>query len=212
MTPAAMQAQGPVGAESVEFRFFRMFEGSMRHTILKHLGGFSDELMREVRTHSDERRLFQSLFRAPVQPVPCRMAMLPAGPRVYISGPMTGIADLNALAFNAEAARLLALGYQVENPADVVLPDGATWADFMRADIPRLLACSHIRMLDGWTMSKGARLEHHIAISLGLEVLTDCDLPCVRRSTPLSLPRRHHDLGADPHHLHPRRPVADAAG
>lgn len=96
--------------------------------------------------------------------------------RAYISGPMTGIADLNAPAFAAEAARLLALGYQVENPADVVLPDGATWADFMRADIPRLLACSHIRMLDGWTMSKGARLEHHIAISLGLEVLTDDDL------------------------------------
>lgn len=101
---------------------------------------------------------------------------LPTGPRVYISGPMTGIADLNAPAFAAEAARLLALGYQVENPADVVLPDGATWADFMRADIPRLLACTHIRMLDGWTMSKGARLEHHIAISLGLEVLTDDDL------------------------------------
>jgi hypothetical protein len=97
-------------------------------------------------------------------------------PWVYISGPMTGIADLNAPAFAAEAARLLALGYQVENPADVVLPDGATWADYMRADIPRLLACTHIRMLDGWTMSKGARLEHHIAISLGLEVLTDDDL------------------------------------
>ena len=87
--------------------------------------------------------------------------------KVYLSGPMTGIADLNAPAFSAEAARLLARGYQVENPADVVLPEGATWADFMRADIPRLLACSHIRMLDGWTTSKGARLEHHIAISLG---------------------------------------------
>lgn len=99
----------------------------------------------------------------------------PGAPKVYISGPMTGIADLNAPAFAAEAARLLALGYQVENPADVMLPDGATWADYMRADIPLLLACTHIRMLDGWTMSKGARLEHHIAISLGLEVLTDDD-------------------------------------
>lgn len=106
-----------------------------------------------------------------------RGAAAPApGPRVYISGPITGMPEENKPAFAAEAARLLALGYQVENPADVVLPDGATWADFMRADIPRLLACTHIRMLDGWTMSKGARLEHHIAISLGLEVLTDCDL------------------------------------
>lgn len=101
---------------------------------------------------------------------------LVADPRVYISGPITGMPEENKPAFAAEAVRLLALGYQVENPADVVLPDGATWADFMRADIPLLLACTHIRMLDGWTMSKGARLEHHIAISLGLEVLTDCDL------------------------------------
>ena len=100
----------------------------------------------------------------------------PSSPKVYISGPITGMPEENKPAFAAEAARLLALGYQVENPADVVLPDGATWADFMRADIPRLLACTHIRMLDGWTMSRGARLEHHIAISLGLEVLTDCDL------------------------------------
>lgn len=107
-----------------------------------------------------------------------KMGTLPImpGPRVYVSGPMSNYHDLNRDAFNAETARLLALGYQVENPADVVLPDGATWADFMRADIPRLLACTHIRMLDGWTMSKGARLEHHIAISLGLEVLTDDDL------------------------------------
>lgn len=100
----------------------------------------------------------------------------PVARRVYISGPITGMPEENKPAFAAEAARLLALGYQVENPADVVLPVGATWADFMRADIPRLLACTHIRMLDGWTMSKGARLEHHIAISLGLEVLTDDDL------------------------------------
>lgn len=106
------------------------------------------------------------------------MSALPKtdAPCVYVAGPMTGYAEMNFPAFAAEVARLQALGYQTKNPADVVLPDGATWADYMRADIPLLLACSHIRMLDGWTMSKGARLEHHIAISLGLEVLLDSDL------------------------------------
>lgn len=37
--------------------------------------------------------------------------------RLYLSGPMTGKPALNFPAFHAEAARLLALGYEVVNPA-----------------------------------------------------------------------------------------------
>lgn len=102
-------------------------------------------------------------------------AIKPRG-RVYISGGMSGLPDLNRPAFNAEADRLRALGYQVENPAGVQLPEGAAWEDYMRVDIPLLLSCTHIRMLDGWTMSKGARLEHHIALQMGIEVLHDSDI------------------------------------
>jgi len=89
--------------------------------------------------------------------------------RIYISGAMTGIADLNKPAFDAEAARLRALGYHVENPAEVQLPAGATWSDYMRADIPLLCQCDTIVMLDGWTASRGAVLEHRIALDLGMD-------------------------------------------
>jgi hypothetical protein len=42
--------------------------------------------------------------------------------KIYLSGPMTGLPDLNFPAFHAEAARLRALGYDVINPAE--LPEG----------------------------------------------------------------------------------------
>jgi hypothetical protein len=90
--------------------------------------------------------------------------------RIYLSGPMTGVPQFNAPAFNAEAAWYRALGYEVVNPAEVKLANGATWADYMRADLPLMMTCTRIHMLPGWQMSKGASLEHHIARELGFEV------------------------------------------
>lgn len=45
--------------------------------------------------------------------------------RVYLAGPMTGIADYNFPAFNAAAARLRAVGFDVVNPADHGVVEGA---------------------------------------------------------------------------------------
>lgn len=91
--------------------------------------------------------------------------------KIYIAGPMAGIPEFNAPAFHAEAARLRALGYEVENPADVKLADGATWSDYMRADLPLLLKCDTVVLLPGWNHSRGARLEAHLARELGLHVV-----------------------------------------
>ncbi len=90
--------------------------------------------------------------------------------RLYLSGPMTGLPDDNKPAFNAEAARLRALGYDVFNPAEVVLPDGATWAQYMRIDLSQLLTCDEIAMLPGWESSKGANVEHGLAVDIGMPV------------------------------------------
>lgn len=49
--------------------------------------------------------------------------------RVYVAGPMTGIPDFNYPAFNAVADQLRAQGYEVENPADHGIVEGAQWAD-----------------------------------------------------------------------------------
>ena len=83
---------------------------------------------------------------------------------------MTGIDDFNAPAFNAEAARLRALGCYVVNPTENGLPPDAAWTEHMRTDIRDMMDCEAIHMLPGWTKSKGAMLEYHIASKLGFAI------------------------------------------
>jgi len=90
--------------------------------------------------------------------------------RVYVSGPMTGLPNLNFPAFHKAAASLRASGYEVVNPAELDESDGVDlpWADYLRRDIRYLLDCTHIALLPGWENSRGARLEKHIADELGM--------------------------------------------
>ncbi|MDG9927461.1 MULTISPECIES: DUF4406 domain-containing protein [unclassified Pseudomonas] len=90
--------------------------------------------------------------------------------RIYIAGPMTGYPDFNFPAFNAEAERLRGAGWHVENPAEHGHVDGAEWGDYLRYDIWRLATCEAIHLLPGWQKSKGAKLEVHIAKSLGMKI------------------------------------------
>lgn len=91
--------------------------------------------------------------------------------RVYLSGPMTSMPDLNFPAFNAEAHRLRAIGYEVVNPATLNPDPGATWHECMRQDLKALLDCDAIALLDGWQKSAGAHLEMHVAHRIGMEIL-----------------------------------------
>jgi nucleoside 2-deoxyribosyltransferase len=90
-------------------------------------------------------------------------------PRIYLAGPCTGIAELNFPAFNAEAARLRAIGYEVENPAEIN-PNGGEWLHCMRRDIPRLVLCDAVALLPGWENSRGALIENGLAVGLGIPV------------------------------------------
>lgn len=96
--------------------------------------------------------------------------------RVYVAGPMTGIKEFNYPAFNAVADQLRAQGYEVENPADHGVVEGAQWADYMAYDLTRLGLCGQVAVLPGWENSKGARLEVHIARELGMPVVNAHDL------------------------------------
>lgn len=91
--------------------------------------------------------------------------------RIYLSGPMTGLPNLNFPAFIAEAARLRELGYDVVNPAEINPSPDAKWADCMREDIRALTTCDTIALLPGWQDSRGAKLERLIASELGLDVV-----------------------------------------
>ena len=94
-------------------------------------------------------------------------------PSLYLSGPITGLADLNKPAFAAAAVQLRGMGFavidphEIGEPAEHLLP----WADYLKADIIAMLTGAEaLALLPGWENSRGARLEVHIAEALGWEV------------------------------------------
>jgi hypothetical protein len=90
--------------------------------------------------------------------------------RVYIAGPMSGLPDLNYPAFDEAAKRLRDLGHHVENPAENPTPRCGSWSGYMRLAIAQLVTCDEIHMLPGWGQSRGALIEHALAVELGLLV------------------------------------------
>lgn len=89
--------------------------------------------------------------------------------RVYLSGPMSGIADNNFPAFHEWAARLRGQGFDVVSPAEI--QEAGTWELCLRADLRELCTCDAIALMPGWESSKGANLELHVAHRLGMEVM-----------------------------------------
>ncbi|MBD8099849.1 DUF4406 domain-containing protein [Pseudomonas fluorescens] len=99
--------------------------------------------------------------------------------RIYLSGPMTGLPDLNFPAFASMTDSLRAGGHTVTNPGELN-PDGGTWNDRMRLDIAALMECDTVATLPGWQESKGAQLEVLIAHHLGMTVVNARDLVSVK--------------------------------
>lgn len=109
---------------------------------------------------------------------------------LYLAGPMSGIKDLNFPLFNAEAARLRALGYTVVNPAEInggadelvacaaMTPAElkAHWRKCMRRDIPAMMACDGIALLPNWFKSKGAKLEVRIGSDFDMPINMAADM------------------------------------
>lgn len=89
--------------------------------------------------------------------------------RVYIAGPMTGLPNLNRVAFFREAEKLRAAGHVVLNPAD--LPEGLTEAQYMDITLAMVRACCTVLRLPGWSNSAGAVAEISYAKKLGLDLL-----------------------------------------
>jgi len=95
--------------------------------------------------------------------------------RIYLSGPMTSMLDLNFPLFHATADRLRAAGHTVINPAELN-PEPGTWSECMRRDIAALMDCDTVATLPGWQDSRGASLEVHIGKELGMKVVNAHDL------------------------------------
>lgn len=50
-----------------------------------------------------------------------------------------------------------------------LIPDG-TWEKYMKNDLRQLLLCDEIHMLPCWVNSKGAKIEHQLALDLGIVI------------------------------------------
>jgi hypothetical protein len=88
-------------------------------------------------------------------------------PKLYLSGPMTGIKDLNKPVFEEAAKKLRKKGYRVINPHDLDKKEPKrSWEDCLRRDIRHEMSCSAIATLPRWKKSRGALLEVYIGKAL----------------------------------------------
>ncbi len=87
----------------------------------------------------------------------------------YLSGPMTGLPDLNRSAFHAATARIRAAGHDVLNPAELC-PPGISWEQAMAIDLVALDTADGVITLPGWQKSRGAQIEVKKARQRGLPV------------------------------------------
>jgi hypothetical protein len=94
-------------------------------------------------------------------------------PKLYLSGPMTGVKDLNKPVFEVAAKRLRKTGYKVVNPHDLDKKEPRrAWEDCLRRDIRHEMSCSAIATLPRWKNSRGANLEVYIGRALKYPVRT----------------------------------------
>ena len=84
--------------------------------------------------------------------------------KVFISGPMTGLPNLNREAFNEAEEKLKAAGFSVFNPAWFKFDSGFSDDDIAAIDLAALHRCDYIYQLEGWERSKGASSEWMVAM------------------------------------------------
>ena len=107
-------------------------------------------------------------FRYPVEVRPHWREM-----SLYLSGPITGIPQLNKPAFDELREVLLPLFKNVLVPHDFfegVDTNGWAWQQYMRTCIRELATADSIFMMLGWSDSKGACLELEVARGIGLDI------------------------------------------
>lgn len=95
---------------------------------------------------------------------------------VYLSGRMTGLPDYNYPAFFAledKIAEVAGSAVQVVNPANTGVQEGWGFKDYLSKCLIDMLqmGVTKVITMDDWVLSKGAKLEVHVAKELGIPVV-----------------------------------------
>lgn len=91
--------------------------------------------------------------------------------KAYISGKITGIENEAPTLFAKAEKELQSRGFETVNPLTLNHQHDKSWHSYMKEDVKALCECDVIYMLSNWTDSKGAIIEHTIAMYLGLKVI-----------------------------------------
>ncbi len=90
--------------------------------------------------------------------------------RIYLSGAMSGVPDLNFPAFHEAAAKLRSQGSEVFNPAE--MGTDLSYAEYLKKDLEVICTWADtIALLPGWKDSPGAFAEWAVAKALGRKVI-----------------------------------------
>lgn len=90
--------------------------------------------------------------------------------RVYLSGAITGVPNLNWEQFENAERLLISKGYTVINPLRLDHSNCKKYIDYMRNDVKAMKTCNQIYLLRGCQLSRGSRIELSIAKKHGIEV------------------------------------------
>lgn len=116
--------------------------------------------------------------------------------RLYISGPMSNLPDLNFPAFAAAALALRAEGldilsaHEIAHDVAAIEQTARPWEAYLREDLAALLTCEGIVLLPGWPESAGARLELEVALRLRFLVFFYDDVRGLIRMSSVAAPGR----------------------
>lgn len=102
--------------------------------------------------------------------------------KVYISGRISGRDSKEAEAhFGKARETLLREGNDVVSPFvsghQYQQKKDYSWSDWMRESIVSMMECDTIFMLNGWEDSRGAMIEHYLALDLGFTIKYEVDHP-----------------------------------
>tara|TARA_R100000789_G_scaffold84313_1_gene79949 strand:- start:129 stop:443 length:315 start_codon:yes stop_codon:yes gene_type:complete len=98
--------------------------------------------------------------------------------KVYISGPITN-EEQSESRFTYAVDYLLDKGLEPINPYDIATPEKSngrdTWSYYMRESVKLLAEAEKVYMLEGWTDSRGATIEHHLARDLNIPIMYETE-------------------------------------
>ena len=102
--------------------------------------------------------------------------------KIYIAGPMTGIARWNRPTFVKAAERLRGLGWEVTSPVEIadafgsqntIVTTPGLLDTVIDEELAQIATCDAIYLLTGWENSRGAKTELLLALEKGMDVITE---------------------------------------